>query len=225
MNWNFILITLLKIVCVILLVLATLPGKLGQNVRVLRAPCMGACDQAPVVAVGHVQTNPWMPGEIVFCWETGGKAPQRTWTVMADGTGLRPPRRELRPRPHRPSPPRRPDVRVQSGPAVPAPPSLQASRGLVAGTTRTRRPGLAHSRRPHLLHHPHPLRRLIQHGEICGGRQNRLDENLDGAATGEAQVAGEVGIEVLSKQAWHAILLRHRRDSHEAEAAPEVAQG
>ncbi len=31
-----------------------------------------------------------MPGEIVFCWETGGKSPQRTWTVMADGTGLRP---------------------------------------------------------------------------------------------------------------------------------------
>ncbi len=40
--------------------------------------------------IGHVQTNPWVPGEIVFCWETGGKAPQRTWTVMADGTGLRP---------------------------------------------------------------------------------------------------------------------------------------
>ena len=40
--------------------------------------------------VGHIQTNPWVPGEIVFCWETGGKAPQRTWTVLADGTGLRP---------------------------------------------------------------------------------------------------------------------------------------
>lgn len=40
--------------------------------------------------IGHVQTNPWVPGEIVFCWETGGKAPQRTWTVMADGKGLRP---------------------------------------------------------------------------------------------------------------------------------------
>jgi oligogalacturonide lyase len=40
--------------------------------------------------MGHVQTNPWMPGEIVFCWETGGKAPQRTWTVKSDGTGLRP---------------------------------------------------------------------------------------------------------------------------------------
>ena len=40
--------------------------------------------------IGHIQTNPWVAGEIVFCWETGGKSPQRTWTVMADGTGLRP---------------------------------------------------------------------------------------------------------------------------------------
>jgi oligogalacturonide lyase len=40
--------------------------------------------------IGHIQVNPWVSGEIVFCWETGGKAPQRTWTVMADGTGLRP---------------------------------------------------------------------------------------------------------------------------------------
>lgn len=40
--------------------------------------------------IGHIQTNPWMGGEIIFCWETGGKSPQRTWTVMNDGTGLRP---------------------------------------------------------------------------------------------------------------------------------------
>lgn len=40
--------------------------------------------------VGHIQTNPWVPGEIVFCWETGGKSPQRTWTVKSDGAGLRP---------------------------------------------------------------------------------------------------------------------------------------
>jgi formate dehydrogenase beta subunit len=33
-----------------------LPGILGKEVRVVRAPCMGACDRAPVVAVGHVQT-------------------------------------------------------------------------------------------------------------------------------------------------------------------------
>jgi formate dehydrogenase len=36
--------------------LAQLPGKLGKDVRVVRAPCMGACDRAPVVAVGHMQT-------------------------------------------------------------------------------------------------------------------------------------------------------------------------
>jgi oligogalacturonide lyase len=39
--------------------------------------------------IGHIQSNIWNPGEIVFCWETGGKSPQRTWTVMVDGTGLR----------------------------------------------------------------------------------------------------------------------------------------
>ncbi|MGM8363509.1 hypothetical protein ACSV4D_16470 [Flavobacterium sp. ARAG 55.4] len=44
--------------------------------------------------IGHIQTNPWVPGEIIFCWETGGKSPQRTWTVMSDGTGLRPLYRE-----------------------------------------------------------------------------------------------------------------------------------
>ncbi len=36
--------------------LAELPGKLGKNVRVVRAPCMGACDRAPVAAVGHLQS-------------------------------------------------------------------------------------------------------------------------------------------------------------------------
>lgn len=44
--------------------------------------------------IGHIQTNPWVAGEIVFCWETGGKSPQRTWTVKSDGTGLRPVYRE-----------------------------------------------------------------------------------------------------------------------------------
>jgi formate dehydrogenase len=35
--------------------LAELPKKLGSGVRVVRAPCMGACDRAPACAVGHVQ--------------------------------------------------------------------------------------------------------------------------------------------------------------------------
>src|ERR1700691_6173067 len=33
---------------------ADLSEQLGPNVRVVRAPCMGACDRAPVCAVGHV---------------------------------------------------------------------------------------------------------------------------------------------------------------------------
>jgi NADH:ubiquinone oxidoreductase subunit F (NADH-binding) len=35
--------------------LKDLPKLLGAGVRVVRAPCMGACDRAPVCAVGHVQ--------------------------------------------------------------------------------------------------------------------------------------------------------------------------
>jgi formate dehydrogenase len=35
--------------------LRELPNRLGPDVRVIRAPCMGACDRAPVCAVGHAQ--------------------------------------------------------------------------------------------------------------------------------------------------------------------------
>jgi formate dehydrogenase len=37
--------------------LKDLPKTLGTDVRVVRAPCLGACDHAPVCAVGHVQVN------------------------------------------------------------------------------------------------------------------------------------------------------------------------
>jgi NADH:ubiquinone oxidoreductase subunit F (NADH-binding) len=37
--------------------LETLPQKLGPNVRIVRAPCMGACDCAPVAAINHVQVK------------------------------------------------------------------------------------------------------------------------------------------------------------------------
>src|SRR5690606_30803947 len=60
--------------------LAKMDLKSGQIEHVISVPFQ----------MGHVQTNPWVPGEIVFSWETGGKSPQRTWTVMADGSGLRP---------------------------------------------------------------------------------------------------------------------------------------
>jgi NADH:ubiquinone oxidoreductase subunit F (NADH-binding)/NADH:ubiquinone oxidoreductase subunit E len=44
--------------------LRDLPGKLGREVRVVRAPCMGACDRAPVAAVGHMQVFGATPATI-----------------------------------------------------------------------------------------------------------------------------------------------------------------
>jgi len=40
--------------------------------------------------VGHLQTNPKRSGELAYCHETGGDAPQRMWIVNADGSGNRP---------------------------------------------------------------------------------------------------------------------------------------
>src|SRR5689334_19481472 len=51
--------------------LRDLPGKLGKEVRVVRAPCMGACDHAPVCAVGHVQVADAKPGAVVAAVKEG----------------------------------------------------------------------------------------------------------------------------------------------------------
>ena len=40
--------------------------------------------------VGHVQANPERPGLVMFCHETGGDAPQRTWVVRTDDGKPRP---------------------------------------------------------------------------------------------------------------------------------------
>ncbi len=56
--------------------LQRLPGTLGSDVRVVRAPCMGGCDKAPVVAVGHGQVTHATP-------ETVARA-------VADGAGPSP---------------------------------------------------------------------------------------------------------------------------------------
>ncbi len=45
--------------------LKKLPAILGKDVRVVRAPCMGACDRAPVAAVGHLQTFKATPDKVV----------------------------------------------------------------------------------------------------------------------------------------------------------------
>jgi formate dehydrogenase len=44
--------------------LAQLPKLLGKDVRVVHAPCMGACDRAPVCAIGHVQTFAATPEKV-----------------------------------------------------------------------------------------------------------------------------------------------------------------
>jgi formate dehydrogenase len=44
--------------------LKDLASKLGREVRVVHAPCMGACDRAPVCAVGHVQTFKATPDSV-----------------------------------------------------------------------------------------------------------------------------------------------------------------
>lgn len=40
--------------------------------------------------VGHLQANPWVTGEILYCHETGGDADQRMWMINADGTNNHP---------------------------------------------------------------------------------------------------------------------------------------
>jgi oligogalacturonide lyase len=70
------------------------PRNMGEGPSGIAAMNIHTGEVKHVIAVpfqvGHIQANPWVAGEIVFCWETGGKSPQRTWVVMADGTGLRP---------------------------------------------------------------------------------------------------------------------------------------
>jgi formate dehydrogenase beta subunit len=54
--------------------LAELPAKLGSGVRVLRAPCMGACDHAPACAVGHVQVMQATPQKVTEAVNAGTHA-------------------------------------------------------------------------------------------------------------------------------------------------------
>ena len=62
--------------------LAELPGKLGPGVRVVRAPCMGACDHAPAVAVGHVQTFNATPDNVAAA--VAAKPHAHAWKPATD---------------------------------------------------------------------------------------------------------------------------------------------
>jgi formate dehydrogenase len=62
--------------------LAQLPSLLGKNVRVVHAPCMGACDRAPVCAVGHVQTFAATPDKVAAAVKANPHA--HAWKPGAD---------------------------------------------------------------------------------------------------------------------------------------------
>ncbi len=64
--------------------LKKLPGILGKDVRVVRAPCMGACDRAPVCAVGHMQTFAATPGKVAAAVKA--KPHPHAWKPGADFT-------------------------------------------------------------------------------------------------------------------------------------------
>lgn len=36
---------------------------------------------------GHFQANPYVSGEMMYCWETGGDSPQRMWILSVDQNG------------------------------------------------------------------------------------------------------------------------------------------
>jgi NADH:ubiquinone oxidoreductase subunit F (NADH-binding)/NADH:ubiquinone oxidoreductase subunit E len=55
-------------------ILRNLPSRLGPDVRVVRAPCMGACDRAPVCAVGHVQVMGATPESVAAAVAQGAHA-------------------------------------------------------------------------------------------------------------------------------------------------------
>ena len=56
--------------------LAHLPSLLGQEVRVVAAPCIGRCEQAPAVAVHHYALANATPADVKACVEAGRTQPQ-----------------------------------------------------------------------------------------------------------------------------------------------------
>jgi formate dehydrogenase len=56
--------------------LDALPGALGGKVRVVRAPCMGRCDTAPVAEVGHRHVDKATVENLARCVEDGATHPE-----------------------------------------------------------------------------------------------------------------------------------------------------
>src|SRR6185437_11079272 len=56
--------------------LGELRNRLGDGVRVIRAPCMGGCDTAPVVAIGHALHENATAGSIAAAVASGHTHPE-----------------------------------------------------------------------------------------------------------------------------------------------------
>ena len=71
-------------------VLSSSRKKGGESSPWRSPPGSGGVRDRTDFKIGHLQANPFVPGLILFCWETGGDAPQRTWLVRSDGSEKRP---------------------------------------------------------------------------------------------------------------------------------------
>lgn len=63
-------------------------ARLGQELSGIYAIDLRSGELTKLVEVpfraSHLQANPWVSGEVMYCWETGGDAPQRTWLLSID---------------------------------------------------------------------------------------------------------------------------------------------
>ncbi|WNH10710.1 biopolymer transporter Tol [Thalassobellus suaedae] len=51
--------------------------KSGKTIKLIEVP----------FRIGHLQANPYITGELMYCWETGGDSPQRMWYLSIDKKG------------------------------------------------------------------------------------------------------------------------------------------
>lgn len=66
-------------------------ARLGKNLSAIYSIDFKSGELTKLVEVpfraNHLQANPWVSGEIMYCWETGGDAPQRIWYLTVDDDG------------------------------------------------------------------------------------------------------------------------------------------
>lgn len=74
-------------------VIAAARKRSGGSVRILRAPCMGACDRAPAAVVGKLEVAPATPDRLQAAIEAGDTAPRppesRAWDAYVKDGGYR----------------------------------------------------------------------------------------------------------------------------------------